>query len=56
MKNTLPDRVRLGAFEVDLRAGELLDGNRKVCLREQTLFILRMLVESRGEIVNRAEL
>jgi DNA-binding winged helix-turn-helix (wHTH) protein len=56
MQNTLPDRVRLGAIEVDLRAGELRDGDRSVCLREQTLFILRMLVERRGEIVTRDEI
>jgi eukaryotic-like serine/threonine-protein kinase len=56
MKNTLPDRVRLGTIEVDLRAGELRDGDRKVCLREQTLFILRMLVKRRGEIVTRDEI
>ncbi len=56
MKNTLPDRVRLGAIEVDLRAGEVRDGNRSVYLQEQPLFVLRMLVERRGEIVTRDEI
>ena len=56
MKNTLPDRVRLGAIEVDLRAGEVRDGDRSVYLQEQPLFVLRMLVERRGEIVTRDEI
>ena len=56
MKDTLPDRVRLGAFEVDLRAGELSDGQCTICLQEQPLAVLRMLVERAGEIVTRDEL
>lgn len=55
-------RVRFGEFEIDLRSGELCliateDGDGKVVLlREQSLQILRMLVESRGEIVTREEI
>src|ERR1700679_924588 len=56
MKNTPPDRVRLGAIEVDLRAGEVCDGDREVYLQEQPLFVLRMLVERGGELVTRDEI
>jgi serine/threonine protein kinase/tetratricopeptide (TPR) repeat protein len=56
MRNALPDRVRIGAFELDLRGGELRDGERSVWLQEQPLSVLRMLVERNGEIVTRDEL
>ena len=55
-------RVRFGEFEVDLRSGELCligtqDVDAKVILlREQSLQVLRMLVESGGEIVTREEI
>ena len=53
MSNALPDRVRLGVFEVDLRVGELRHGERKSILTEQPLRILRMLVEGDGDLVAR---
>ena len=56
MKNTLPDRVRLGAFEVDLRVGELRNGQQKSILTEQPLRILRMLVEADGDLVGREQI
>jgi DNA-binding winged helix-turn-helix (wHTH) protein/tetratricopeptide (TPR) repeat protein len=57
MKGTLPDRVRLGVFEVDLRAGELRQGDGAVLvLPDQPLQILRMLIEADGEIVTREEI
>ncbi len=56
MRDTLPDRVRLGAFQVDLRAGELREGERTTYLQEQPLFVLRMLVERAGELVTRDEI
>ena len=56
MRNTLPDRVRLGIFEVDLRAGELRDGQRTIRLREQPFRILIMLIERDGELVTRQEI
>ncbi len=56
MKESSLDRVRLGAFEVDLRAGELRQGEQKTYLREQPWFILRMLVERAGEVVTREEI
>ena len=54
-------RVRLGAFEVDLRSGELypagmVDGDFKTLLREQPFQILRMLIEGGGEVVTREEI
>jgi serine/threonine protein kinase/DNA-binding winged helix-turn-helix (wHTH) protein/dipeptidyl aminopeptidase/acylaminoacyl peptidase len=51
-----PRRVRLGEFEVDLRAGELRKENRKILLQEQPFQILLMLVEKRGALVDREEI
>ena len=56
MKETLPDRVRLGIFEVDLRAGELREGERIVRPQEQPFQILLMLIARDGEIVTRDEI
>jgi DNA-binding winged helix-turn-helix (wHTH) protein len=59
---TLPsERVRFGAFELDLTTGELRstetpDSNQKVLLREQVFQVLRMLVEREGKIVTREEI
>ena len=52
----LPNRVRFGAFEFNLRAGEVRKGRRKVLLPEQSFQILLMLVERRGELVTREEI
>jgi serine/threonine protein kinase len=53
-------RVRLGAFEVDLRSGELypagVDGDRKALLPEQPFQILQMLIEGGGKAVTREEI
>jgi len=52
-----PTRVRLGAFELDLRAGELRGPDVKIRrLQEQPFQILRMLVERSGEVVGREEI
>jgi DNA-binding winged helix-turn-helix (wHTH) protein/tetratricopeptide (TPR) repeat protein len=57
MKGTLPQRVRLGVFEVDLRAGELRqDEGAVLVLSDQPLQILRILIEADGEIVSRDEI
>ena len=57
MKGTLPQRVRLGVFEVDLRAGELRQDNGAVLvLPDQPLQILRILIEADGEMVTRDEI
>jgi DNA-binding winged helix-turn-helix (wHTH) protein len=55
-------RVRFGGFEIDLRSGELFpigaadDDGSVILLREQSLQLLRMLIESGGEIVTREEI
>jgi TolB-like protein/DNA-binding winged helix-turn-helix (wHTH) protein len=64
-----PERVRFGAFELDLSTGELRsieatdpgnpgpnNPNNKVLLREQVFQVLRMLVERDGKIVTREEI
>jgi DNA-binding winged helix-turn-helix (wHTH) protein len=53
---TQSQRVRLGAFEVDLRAGELRAGNRTILLQEQPFQILLMLLERRGQLVSRDQI
>jgi DNA-binding winged helix-turn-helix (wHTH) protein len=53
MPDTVPARVRVGVFELDLKSGELRQGDRKVVLQEQPLQILQMLVERQTEIVTR---
>src|SRR5216684_4464147 len=61
MENTRLTRVLLGSFELDLASGELrsigtADANNKILLREQSLQVLRMLVERKGKIVTREEI
>jgi Tol biopolymer transport system component/DNA-binding winged helix-turn-helix (wHTH) protein len=53
---TLPARVRLGAFEVNLRVGELRSGDRVAILQDQPLQVLRMLIERECELVTREEI
>jgi TolB-like protein/DNA-binding winged helix-turn-helix (wHTH) protein/Flp pilus assembly protein TadD len=48
--------LRFGAFEVDLRAGELRKQGLKVKLQERPLQILALLLENPGEVVTREEL
>lgn len=48
--------VRFGAFEVDLRAGELRKNGVKIKLQEQPLQVLGMLLEYPGKVVTREEL
>src|SRR5579863_7234393 len=56
MEVGLPDRVRIGTFEVDLRAGELHGQAGKVRrLQEHPFQILRMLVERSGGLGTREE-
>jgi DNA-binding response OmpR family regulator len=55
------ERVRFGAFEIELSTGELRptetpDPNHKVLLREQVFQVLRMLLEREGKIVSREEI
>ena len=56
MDPSCPNRVRFGAFELDLRAGELQKGTRKILLQEQPFQILYMLVEQTGNLVTREEI
>jgi len=48
--------VGFGAFEVDLRAGELRRNGRKVRIQNQPFQILAMLLERPGEVVTREEM
>jgi serine/threonine protein kinase/DNA-binding winged helix-turn-helix (wHTH) protein/tetratricopeptide (TPR) repeat protein len=56
MKDTLPPRVRIGIFELDLKSGELHWEEEKILLQEQPFQALLMLVERDGEIVTREEI
>ena len=56
MKDTLPPRLRFGVFELNLRTGELHQGDATTVLQEQPLRVLRMLIEREGELVTREEI
>ncbi len=49
-------RKRFGAFEVDLRAGELYKHGIRLKLQDQPFQVLALLLEHRGDIVTREEL
>jgi Tol biopolymer transport system component/DNA-binding winged helix-turn-helix (wHTH) protein len=51
-----PRLVRFGAFEVDLRAGELRKGGAKLKLTGQPFQVLTILLEQPGGVVTREEL
>ncbi len=48
--------IRFGAFEVDLRAGELRKQGLRIKLQEQPLQVLAMLLQHPGDVVTREEL
>jgi eukaryotic-like serine/threonine-protein kinase len=48
--------VRFGEFELDVRAGELRKGERRIRLQEQPFQILLMLLDHPGEVVTREEI
>ena len=56
MKDTLPTRVRLGVFELDLRAGELRQGDQTIRLQEKSFRVLQILIERKGDLVTREEI
>ena len=56
MRDALPDRLRLGDFEVDLRVGEVRSGDRRVRLQEKSLRVLQILLEHGDELVSRNEI
>jgi eukaryotic-like serine/threonine-protein kinase len=59
VQHTPSTRVRFGGFELDLESGELRSigsADATVLLREQSLQVLRMLIERKGKIVTREEI
>jgi eukaryotic-like serine/threonine-protein kinase len=61
MRETLPVRVRFGAFELDLKAGELClvagaEGEGRIVLQDQPFRLLVMLIEREGEVATREEI
>ena len=48
--------VRFGAFEVDVRAGELRKNGLKIKLQQQPFQVLSVLLQRPGEVVTREEL
>src|SRR5208337_3662309 len=53
---TGPARVRIGEFEVDLRAGEVRHKGDKIKLQERPFQILAALLRRPGEVVTREEI
>ncbi len=51
-----PVRVRFGDFELDLRTGELHQGEETIPLQQQPFQVLLMLVDRGGEIATRDEI
>jgi serine/threonine protein kinase/Tol biopolymer transport system component/DNA-binding winged helix-turn-helix (wHTH) protein len=56
MEIALPNRLRFGAFELDVRSGELASGRHRIVLQEQPLRVLLMLVGGAGKLVTREEI
>ena len=50
------ERVRFGAFEADLQAGELRKSGIRVRLQDQPFRVLALLLERSGEVVSREDL
>src|ERR1700747_3225248 len=48
--------LSFGAFQVDLRAGELRKQGKRIKLQEQPFLVLKVLLGRPGEIVTREEL
>jgi DNA-binding winged helix-turn-helix (wHTH) protein/tetratricopeptide (TPR) repeat protein len=48
--------LRFDVYELNLRAGELIKGGRKIRLQEQPFRILAILLEKPGQVVTREEL
>jgi len=53
---TSPSVVRFGAFQLDVKAGELRREGRTIRLQEQPFQILKMLLEHPGGVVTREEI
>jgi DNA-binding winged helix-turn-helix (wHTH) protein len=52
----MPSRLRFGDFELDLAAYALRSGDIAVSLERQPMELLRLLVEARGALVERAQI
>src|ERR1700726_1149566 len=52
----LPELLRFGIFELDLRTGELRKNGLRVRLQQQPFQVLAMLLERPGEVISREEL
>ena len=52
-RSTPPPRVRFGAFELDVRSGELRKGPRRLKVPDKSIAILKALLEQPGELVTR---
>jgi DNA-binding winged helix-turn-helix (wHTH) protein len=55
-KSVANRRLSFGPFSVDLRAGELYKGKRKIKVQQLPLQVLGALLENPGEVVEREEL
>ena len=51
-----PRRFRFGAYELDVRAGELRKNGLTIKLQKQPLQVLKVLLEQPGEVITREEL
>src|SRR5687767_5101119 len=56
MNAPLDDRVRFGAFQLDLRTGELRKAGARIHLPDQPLQVLKALLDRPGDLVTREEL
>ena len=56
MRDTLPERLRLGEFEINLRTGEVRSPAGSVRLQEKSLRVLQILIEHQGGLVTREEI
>src|SRR5690242_13548421 len=54
--STQTRKLRFGAFEVDLRSGELRKFGLRIKLQDQPFQVLALLLERPGEVVSREEL
>ena len=52
----LPEILRFGIFEADLRAGELRKQGKRIKLQEQPFQVLAVLLQRSGDVVTREEL
>src|SRR5712692_8351993 len=56
IESKLPQILRFGVFQIDVRAGELHKNGVKLKLQEQPFQVLCLLVEHPGEVVSRDEI